>query len=91
MDKKTLIAEVAKNTGLTKKDATVVVAQTLEAISSALLNGENVQLLGFGTFHVKERPARSGHNPFTKETIQISSKRVISFRASKNIRDALAK
>ena len=91
MNKTELIAVVAEKTGMTKKDAERAVAATLETISATLAKGDRVQLSGFGIFEVKERGARVGRNPHTKETIEIPATRVPTFKASKALKDTIAK
>ena len=71
MTKVELIAAVAENAGLSKKDAEQAVNATVEAITKALAEGDKVSLVGFGTFETRERPARKGRNPRTKEEITI--------------------
>ena len=87
MNKTELIAAVAAKTGLSKKDAERAVAATFESISASLAKGDRVQLSGFGTFEVKERSARVGRNPHTKETIEIPASRTPVFKASKALKD----
>ena len=91
MNKTELIAVVAEKTGMTKKDSERAVAATLDAISASLAKGDRVQLSGFGIFEVKERSARVGRNPHTKETIEIPATRVPGFKASKALKDSVAK
>ena len=91
MNKTELIAAVAQSAGLTKKDAERVLNAAFDAMTAALVNGEKVQLSGFGTFEVKEREARIGRNPHTKEAIEIPATRVPSFKASKALKDNIAK
>ena len=91
MNKTELVAIVAENAGLTKKDAERVVNASIDAITSALVKGEKVQLSGFGTFETKEREARIGRNPHTKEAIDIPATKVPVFKASKALRDTVAK
>lgn len=91
MNKTELIAAVAENAGLSKKDGEKAVNAVLEAITGALVAGDKVQLVGFGTFDVKERAARVGRNPKTKEEIQIPASRVASFKVGKALKDAVAK
>ena len=87
MNKIELIAAVAEKTGMTKKDAERAVAATFESISASLAKGDRVQLSGFGIFEVKERSARVGRNPRTKETIEIPASRTPAFKASKSLKD----
>lgn len=91
MNKTELIAAVAEKTGLTKKDAERVINATVETITSSLVKGDKVQVSGFGIFEVKAREARVGRNPRTKETIQIPATRLPAFKASKALKDAVAK
>ncbi|MBQ8217660.1 MAG: HU family DNA-binding protein [Oscillospiraceae bacterium] len=91
MNKTELIAAVAENAGLSKKDGEKAVNAVLDAITGALVAGDKVQLVGFGTFDVKERAARVGRNPKTKEEIQIPASRVASFKVGKALKDAVAK
>ena len=91
MNKTELIAAVAEKTGLTKKDAERVVSAALDTITAELVKGDKVQLSGFGNFEVKAREARVGRNPRTKETIQIPATRLPAFKASKALKDAVAK
>ena len=91
MNKTELIAVVAANTGLTKKDAERAVSATFEAITASLTKGDKVQVSGFGIFEVKAREARTGRNPRTKETIQIPATRLPAFKASKTLKDTVAK
>ena len=91
MNKTELIAAVAEKTGLTKKDAERVINATFETITASLVKGDKVQVSGFGGFEVKAREARVGRNPRTKETIQIPATRLPAFKASKALKDAVAK
>lgn len=91
MTKTQLIDEVAKKTGLKKKDADASVAAVVEAISDALVAGEKVQLVGFGTFEVKERAARTGINPYTKKAMKIPASKSLSFKAGKAMKALLNK
>ena len=91
MNKAELIAAVAENTGLSKKDSEKAVNATFETITSALEAGEKVSLVGFGAFDVKERAARMGRNPRTKEEVEIPASRVPQFKAGKALKDAVAK
>ena len=91
MNKTELIAAVAEKTGLTKKDAERVVSATFETVTEALTKGDKVQVFGFGNFEVKTREARVGRNPRTKESIQIPATKLPAFKASKALKDAVAK
>ena len=91
MNKTELIAAVAAKTGLTKKDAECAIAATFASITDAMTKGEKVQVSGFGIFEAKAREARVGRNPRTKETIQIPATRLPAFKASKTLKDVIAK
>ena len=91
MNKTELIAAIAAKAGLTKKDAEGALNATIAAITEALAQGDKVQVAGLGSFEVKTREARTGRNPHTKETIQIPATRVPAFKASKTLKDAVAK
>lgn len=81
MNKTELVNAIAANAGLKKDDAKKALDATLNAVAEALKGGDKVALLGFGTFAVTERPARTGINPATKEKIEIAAKKVIKFKA----------
>ncbi len=89
VNKADLIDRVADKTNLTKKDATVTVEALFETIQEALAEEERVQIIGFGTFEVRERAARKGRNPQTGEEIQIAATKVPAFKAGKSLRDAV--
>ena len=91
MNKSELIAMTAENTGLTKKDAERVLNAALDVIIAAMCEHEKVPLSGFGTFEVKEREARIGRNPRTKESIEIPATFVPSFKPSKALKDLIGK
>lgn len=91
MNKTELIAAVAEKTGATKKCAEAAVTAAFEAITASLAKGEKVQVSGFGIFEVKTREARVGRNPRTKETIQIPATKLPVFKASKTLKDTVAK
>lgn len=91
MNKAELINAVAAATEFSKKDAEAAVTATLEAITSALKDGDKVQLVGFGSFEVKKRAARVGRNPKTNDTIEIPASMVPVFKAGKALKDAVAK
>jgi len=91
MNKTELIAIAAENAGLTKKDTERVLNAAIDAITASLVKGEKVQLSGFGTFETKDREARIGRNPHTKQAIDIPATRVPSFKASKALKDTVAK
>jgi DNA-binding protein HU-beta len=91
MNKNELIGAIAEKSGLSKKLSEKALAATIEAITCALVKGDKVQLVGFGIFDVKARAARTGHNPKTKEPIQIPATKVPQFKAGKALKDAVAK
>ena len=91
MNKTELIAAVAEKADLSKKDAEAAITAAVEAITGALIEGEKVQLVGFGSFEVKTRSARVGGNPKTGEEIPISEARLPVFKAGKALKDAVAK
>lgn len=80
MTKTDLINEIAAKASLSKKDAKAALDATLESISQALANDDKIQLIGFGTFSVVEKPERKGRNPRTKEEITIPARKVIKFK-----------
>ena len=90
MNKTELIAAVAAKSGLTKKDAERVVSATFETVTESLKKGEKVQISGFGIFETKDREARVGRNPRTKEEIKIPATRLPAFKASKTLKDTVA-
>lgn len=87
MNKTDLINAVSDKADLTKKDAGAAVDAVFEAIQGSLTKGEKVQLIGFGTFEVRERAARKGRNPQTGEEIQIPASKVPAFKAGKALKD----
>jgi len=91
MTKVDLIAKVAADAGLTKKDAEKAINAALDAITAALVEGDKVALVGFGTFETHKRAARTGINPRTKETIQIAATTAPAFKAGKALKDAVSK
>ena len=91
MNKTELIATAAESAGLTKKDTERVLNAAIDAITAALVKGEKVQLSGFGTFETKDREARVGRNPHTKEAIQIPASNSPAFKPSKILKDMVAK
>ena len=86
MNKTELISAVAQEAGMTKKDAEKAVKAVIDSISDALVKGDKVQLIGFGTFEVRQRKAREGHNPSTQETIKIPASKTPAFRVSKQLK-----
>ena len=91
MNKTELIAVAAEKAGLTKKDTERVLNAAIDAITAAMVAGDKVQLSGFGIFEVRARDARVGRNPHTKQTIEIPATRVPAFKASKTLKDTIAK
>ena len=91
MNKTELIAAAAEKAGLSKKDTERVLNAAIDTVIASLAAGERVQLSGFGIFETKTREARVGRNPRTKETIQIAATRTPAFKASKALKDAVAK
>lgn len=91
MNKSELVYAVAEKAELSKKDAESAVSAVIAAVTEALAAGEKVQLVGFGTFEVRERAERVGRNPQTKETITIPASKNPVFKAGKALKDAVAK
>lgn len=89
MNKTELIAAVAAKAEISKKDAEKAVAAVFSSIEDALKAGDKVQLIGFGTFEVKERAARTGHNPKTGEAIEIAAAKVPAFKAGAALKTAV--
>ena len=89
MNKTELIAAVAEAAGVSKKEATAVVEATFETITTAMANGDKVQIIGFGTYEVKTRGERTGRNPKTGETITIAASKAPAFSAGKALKDAV--
>ena len=91
MNKTELIAAAAQSAGMQKKDAERLINAAIDTITATLAKGEKVQLSGFGIFEVKDREARVGRNPHTKEAIGIPATRVPVFKPSKNLKDIVGK
>lgn len=89
MNKSELIDAIAERSGLTKADTTKALNGFIEAVSDAMKQGDDVVLVGFGTFSVKDRAARTGRNPKTGETLEIAASKVPSFKAGKGLKDAV--
>ena len=89
MNKTELINAVAAKAEISKKDADKAVAAVLASIEEALVAGDKVQLIGFGTFEVKERAAREGRNPQTGETMTIAASKAPKFKAGKALKDMI--
>ena len=90
MNKTELVAAVAEKAGMTKEQAKKAVAAVEESVVEALVKGDKVQLVGFGTFEVKERKARMGRNPSTGEEMPIAASKGIAFKAGKSLKDSVA-
>ncbi len=89
MNKTELVAAIAEKTGLSKKDSEKALKAFTEVVSEELKKGEKIQLVGFGTFEVVDRPAREGRNPRTGETMPISASKAPKFKAGKALKDAV--
>ncbi len=89
MTKTELIGAVAEKSGLTKKDSDAAVSAMIDTITETLTRGENVALVGFGTFEVRERAARQGINPRTKESMPIPASKLPAFKAGKALKEAV--
>jgi DNA-binding protein HU-beta len=87
MNKAEFVAKVAEKSGLTRKQAEAAVAAFTQTVTDSLKEGDKVQLMGFGTFEVKERPARTGRNPATGEAIEIAASKAPVFKAGKSFKD----
>jgi DNA-binding protein HU-beta len=90
MTKAELISAVAEKSDLTKKDSEKAVAAVIDAITEALVAGDKVSLVGFGTFEVKSRAARKGINPRTKEPMPIPASKLPAFKAGKALKESVA-
>ncbi len=91
MNKSELVDAIAQDTGLSKKDSEAALKSFVENVSNALVKGDSVQLIGFGTFSVSERAARSGRNPLSGETITIAASKNAKFKAGKALKDRINK
>lgn len=89
MNKTELIAAVAAETGLTKKDSELAVNAFVNQVTEALKKGDKVSIVGFGSFEVKQRNARVGRNPKTKETINIPASKAPAFKAGKQFKESI--
>ncbi|MCK2017788.1 HU family DNA-binding protein [Peribacillus frigoritolerans] len=89
MNKTELVSSVAAQAELTKDEAKKVVDALFETITATLAKDEKIQLVGFGTFEVRERAARTGRNPQTGEEIQIAASKVPAFKAGKELKEAV--
>lgn len=91
MTKAELIAAVAEKTEMTKKDTEKTIAAVIDTITETLAKGEKVQLVGFGTFEVRERAARTGINPQTQKKIKIAATKTPAFKAGSALKEAVTK
>ena len=89
MNKTELVAAMAEQTNLSKKDAEAALKAFFDVVSEELKKGEKVQLVGFGTFEVSERAAREGRNPQTGETMEIKASKTPKFKAGKALKDMM--
>ena len=89
MSKQELVDHVAKSTGLSKKDAEAALSSFIDGVKSALKKGDSVTLVGFGTFSVSHRGARTGRNPQTGATLQIPARKVPVFKAGKALKETV--
>ena len=89
MNKAELVAAIAENAGLSKKDSEKALAAFVSVVTDELKKGEKVQLVGFGTFEVSARPARTGRNPQTTKTITIPASKAPKFKAGKALKDTV--
>ena len=89
MNKTELVAAMAEKTELSKKDAEKALKAFTDVVAEELTKGEKIQLVGFGTFEVAERPAREGRNPRTGETMKIAASKAPKFKAGKALKDSL--
>jgi DNA-binding protein HU-beta len=89
MNKTELIAAMAENSGLSKKDSEAALKAFVEAVSEALKKDDKVQIVGFGTFEVAKRAAREGRNPQTGKAMKIKASKSPKFKAGKALKDAL--
>ena len=89
MNKTDLVNAIAEKTGLSKKDSEAALKAVTGTIADALKNGDKVQLVGFGTFEVRERAAKTGRNPRTGETMQIPASKLPAFKAGSDLKAAV--
>ena len=90
MTKAELVTSIAEKTGLTKKDSEKALAAFVDTVTETLAKGDSIQLVGFGTFEVRERAAREGINPRTQEKIEIAATKVPAFKAGRALKDAVS-
>ena len=91
MTKAEIVTAIAEKSGLTKKDSEKALAAFIDTVTDTLSKGESIQLVGFGTFEVRERAARTGINPRSKEKIEIAATKVPAFKAGRALKDAVSK
>lgn len=91
MNKAQLIGQIAEDANMQKKDVEKVVNSFVNVVTNALIEGDKVQMVGFGTFEVRERAERKGFNPSTKEEITIPASKAPAFKAGKGLKDAINK
>ena len=91
MNKTELVAAIAEQAEISKKDAEKALKAFTDVVAEELKKGEKIQLVGFGTFEVSERAAREGHNPMTGEKIQIAASKSVSFKAGKDLKETVNK
>ena len=91
MNKTELSAAVSEKTGVSKKDCEKAISGMLDQVAEVLAQGDKVQIVGFGSFEVKERQARTGRNPRTGETVEIAASKAPVFKAGKALKDTVAK
>ncbi len=89
MNKAELVAAMAEKSELSKKDSEKALKAFIDVVTEELVKGEKIQLVGFGTFEVSERPARTGRNPRTKQTIEIAASKAPKFKAGKALKDLI--
>lgn len=89
MNKAELVSAVKEKTGFSGKDAEAAVKAVFDSVAEALAKGDKVQLIGFGTFEVRERPAREGRNPRTGETLKVEAAKVPAFKAGQALKNAV--
>lgn len=87
MNKAEFVAMIAEKSGLTRKQADAAVAAFTQTVIETLKSGDKVQLMGFGTFEIKDRPARTGRNPATGESIEIAASKAPVFKVGKSFKD----
>ena len=90
MNKKELLSAIAEKAGISMKDADKAVAAFVETVTETLKAGDKIQLVGFGTFEVRERPERTGRNPHTQQTITIPASKVPAFKAGAGFKSAIS-